>query len=68
MSELTVFICEDIEGVMSERGASVRYRQADTAEKAALWPGIERDDSRTVSYASDDALEVYSFLRAASKV
>lgn len=48
--------------------AAVRYHQADTAEKAALWPGIEREDSRTVSYSSDDGLEVYSFLRAASKV
>lgn len=55
----------DTEGTIE---AAVRYHQADTAEKAALWPGIERDDSRTVSYASDDALEVYSFLRAASKV
>ncbi|QCC49157.1 M55 family metallopeptidase [Halobellus limi] len=48
--------------------ATVRYHQADTAEKAALWPGIERETSRTIRYESDDPLEVYSFLRAASKV
>ncbi|MFD1685972.1 M55 family metallopeptidase [Halobellus litoreus] len=48
--------------------ATVRYHQADTAEKAALWPGIERKTSRKIGYESDDPLEVYSFLRAASKV
>lgn len=48
--------------------AAVTYHQADTAEKAALWPGVEREDSRTVSYRDTDPLEIYTFLRAASKV
>lgn len=48
--------------------ATVRYHQAETAEKAALWPEIERVDSRTVGYHSTDNLDIYSFLRAASKV
>lgn len=55
-------------GIDGEIRATVRYHQADIAEKAALWPAVERLGSRTIGYSSTDALEVYSFLRAASKV
>lgn len=55
-------------GVDGDIQATVRYHQADTAEKAALWPAVERIDSRTIGYQSVDNLEIYSFLRAASKV
>ncbi|WP_238477004.1 M55 family metallopeptidase [Natranaeroarchaeum sulfidigenes] len=55
-------------GVDEDVRATIRYHQADTADKAALWPEVERIDSRTIGYQSTDNLEIYSFLRAASKV
>lgn len=55
----------DVEG---ETEATVQYNTAETAEKAALWPHVERVDSRTISYRSADRLELYRFVRAASKV
>lgn len=48
--------------------ATVSYHQADLADTAALWPGVETEDSKTIAYSDEDFREIYSFLRATSKI
>jgi D-amino peptidase len=47
---------------------SVSYNQADSAQIGALWPGVDRPDSKTIRADCDDPTEVYKFVRGASKI